>query len=453
MKRIIALLLAATMSLALLMTGCGSQTAADDEVRVLTMWHVYGSQTESPLNDVIDEFNATAGKEAGVFINITSVTDSGEIDAMLSATLEGQPGALTMPDLFTAYPRVAELFPEDALLDWSDYLTEEQLSAYRSDFLSEGYFGDALYMLPIAKSSELLFVDKTLFDRFSADTGVTLDCFNDMESLLAACDTYYDWSDGTTMFQINDFYHYFLANMTGLGEEFVVDGRINADSAAFEAAFAPVAEAGIYGGLCVGDGYASDRWKTGEVICNIGSTAGILYLRDHVTYDDNTTEDIETLVLPYPCLADSQPTVVQRGGGLFATRSDSDEMNEAKAIFAAWITEKEHNLDFVTRSGYLPVTDAAFETLFDNLGSVENEKYRMLYSAVSEQYDGGYRFCTVPLFAGASDTQKGFETLMKSTLSAAHEEYVARVAAGEAAEAVMAQLTADALSAVRAAVQ
>lgn len=453
MKRIIALLLAATMSLALLMTGCGSQTAADDEVRVLTMWHVYGSQTESPLNDVIDEFNATTGKEKGVFINITSVTDSGEIDAMLSATLEGQPGALTMPDLFTAYPRVAELFPEDALLDWADYLTEEQLSAYRSDFLSEGYFGDALYMLPIAKSSELLFVDKTLFDRFSADTGVTADCFNTMESLLAACDAYYDWSNGGTMFQINDFYHYFLANMTGLGEEFVVNGKLNADSAAFEAAFAPVAQAGIYGGLCVGDGYASDRWKTGEVICNIGSTAGILYLRDHVTYDDNTTEDIETLVLPYPCLADSQPTVVQRGGGLFATRSDSDEMNEAKAIFAAWIAEKEHNLDFVTRSGYLPVTDAAFEALFADLGGVENEKYRMLYSAVSEQYDGGYRFCTVPLFAGASDTQKGFETLMKSTLSAAHEEYVARVAAGEAAEAVMTQLTADALSAVRAAVQ
>lgn len=455
MKRIIPLLLACALCLSLVLAGCGSKpnTGDDEKVIVLTMWHVYGSQTESPLNDVIDEFNATAEKEAGVFINVTSVTDSSDIDTMLTATLEGQPGAMTLPDLFTAYPRVAELFPEDALLDWNDYLTEEQLSAYRGDFLSEGYFGEALYMLPIAKSSELLFVDKTLFDRFAADTGVTLDCFDDMESLLAACDAYYDWSKGGTMFQINDFYHYFLANMTGLGEEFVVDGKINADSAAFEAAFAPVAQAGIYGGLCVGDGYASDRWKTGEVICNIGSTAGILYLRDHVTYDDNTTEDIETLVLPYPCLTGVEPTVVQRGGGLFAMKSDNEDMNRAKAVFAAWIAEKEHNLDFVTRSGYLPVTDAAFETLFNELDRVENEKYRMLYSAVSEQYDGGYSFCTVPLFDGASDTQKSFETLMKSTLGAAHEEFVARVAAGEAGEAVMAELTAGALSAVRAAVQ
>lgn len=68
-----------------------------------------------------------------------------------------------------------------------------------------------------------------------------------------------------------------------------------------------------YGGLCVQDGYASDRWKTAEVICNVGSTAGILYLRDYVTYADNTTEDIETLILPYPAFADTDPAVVQRG--------------------------------------------------------------------------------------------------------------------------------------------
>lgn len=95
-------------------------------------------------------------------------------------------------------------------------------------------------------------------------------------------------------------------------------------SDAFEKAFIPIAEAGIYGGLCVGDGYASDRWKTGEIISSSGSTAGILYMRDYVTYADNTTEDIETLVLPYPCLEESKPTVIQRGGGLFAVKNEDE---------------------------------------------------------------------------------------------------------------------------------
>ncbi len=32
----------------------------------LTIWHVYGGQTDSPLNDLIDEFNGTEGKKKKV---------------------------------------------------------------------------------------------------------------------------------------------------------------------------------------------------------------------------------------------------------------------------------------------------------------------------------------------------------------------------------------------------
>lgn len=453
MKKILAALLAGIF-LILSFTGCSGKTKPDtDNPVTLTMWHVYGSQTSSPLNDVIDEFNNTTGKDNGVLIKVTMITDSGKIDEALTATLTGDPGTQELPDLFVAYPRIAEAFEDDTLLDFTQYFSEEELSLYRKDFLSEGYFGEKLLMLPIAKSSELIFVNKTLFDRFSAETGVTTDCFKTVESLMTACNTYYDWSDGKTMFQINDFYHYFLANMTAINEEFITDGKINADSDAFEKVFAPIAEAGIYGGLCVGDGYASDRWKTAEVIGSAGSTAGILYLRDHVTYEDNSTEDIETLVLPYACLKDSTPTVVQRGGGLFAVKNEDERKNEAAAIFAKWIAEKQHNLDFVTNAGYLPVTDEAFEQLFLDIPSVENEKYRMLYSAVSDQYSNNYQFCSVPLFEGASDTQKDFEKLMKATLSDYHEQYVSRVQNGEDKDTVMQELTASALTQIRTALK
>ncbi len=241
--------------------------------------------------------------------------------------------------------------------------------------------------------------------------------------------------------------------MTAIGSDFITDGKINADSDAFARAFAPIAQAGIYGGLCVGDGYASDRWKTGEIISSAGSTAGILYLRDHVTYIDNSTEDIETLVLPYACLADSTPTVVHRGGGLFAVKNEDERKNEGAAFFAKWLAETQHNLDFVTQSGYLPVTDEAFGELFANISTVENEKYRMLYSAVSDQYENDYHFCSVPLFDGAAETQKDFEKLIKSTLSAAHDEYVTRTQNGEDKTAVMNDLSQSALATVRQALQ
>lgn len=444
----------ATVMLALCFTGCAGQPALDpDNPVTLTIWHVYGSQTTSPLNDAIDVFNNTVGKEKGVIIRVELVTDSGKIDEALNAVLTHAPGAQALPDLFVAYPRMAEQFEDGTLLDFQDYFTAQELSQYQQDFLSEGYFDGKLLMLPIAKSSELVFVNKTIFDRFSAATNVTVDCFATIEGIMEACNTYYDWSDGGTMFQINDFYHYFLANMTALDAAFIQDGKINAGSDAFEQVFTPVAKAGIYGGLCVGDGYASDRWKTSEIIASSGSTAGILYLRDHVTYPDNTTEDIETLVLPYACLAGSRPTVVQRGGGLFAVKNEDPRKNEAAAIFAKWIAQSQNNLGFVTASGYLPVTNEGFGTLLDGSVNVENEKYRMLYSAVADQYTDGYAFCSVPLFAGAADTQKGFETLIKSTLSAAHGEYVSRVQAGENGDEVMTELLSESLARVREALQ
>lgn len=453
MKKFFSLLLSGALLLTTL-TGCSGKTKLNpNEPVTLTMWHVYGSQTSSPLNDVIDEFNNTTGKDKGVLVKVTMVTDSGKIDDALTATLTGEPGAQDLPDLFVAYPRIAEAFEDGMLLDFSKYFSRDELAVYRENFLSEGYFEEKLLMLPIAKSSELVFVNKTIFDRFSADTGVTTDCFQTLESLMAACNTYYDWSNGKTMFQINDFYHCFLANMTALGEEFIQNGKINADSDAFAKVFAPIAEAGIYGGLCVGDGYASDRWKTGEIISSAGSTAGILYLRDHVTYEDNTTEDIETLVLPYTCLKDSNPTVVHRGGGLFAVKDEDDRKNEAAAVFAKWIAETQHNLDFVTKSGYLPVTNEAFEEVFSDIDSVENEKYRMLYSALSDQYEDDYHFCSVPLFEGASDTQKNYEKLIKSTLSDAHGEYVSRIQNGEDKDTVMKELTASALAQIRVALK
>ena len=448
MKKALSLILAGLLLL-LSLTGCSQKTKLDpDDPVTLTMWHVYGSQTESPLNDSINEFNRTVGKEKGVVINVVSVSSSSAIDEALTAAAKNTPGVPALPDLFTAYPRVAEIIGYDKLLNWNDYFTEQELDTFVDEFIEEGYFDDKLLMLPVAKSTELLFVNQTLFDKFGSAANVSTESLSTFEGLFTACEKYYDWSDGQDMFQINDFYHYSLTGMAAFGEDFVVDGKLNLESEAFGKVWEPMAHAGIHGGLCLGDGYASDRWKTGEVISNIGSTAGILYLRDYVTYADNTTEDIETSILAYPHFANGEATVVHRGGGLFALKNEDDRKNEAAAIFAKWLTEKENSLGFVTKAGYLPVTNDAFDSLFANTDTVENEKYRLLYNAVNGMADE-YTYCEVPVFEGASDTQSSFEKNVKSVLSAAHGDYLRRVADGENADTVMDELVASTLAELR----
>lgn len=444
MKKILSIILTFAMT-AVCFSGCSDKTKPDaDHPVTLTMWHVYGSQTNSPLNDAIDQFNDTVGRENGVTVNVVSVTSSSAIDKALSASANGEPGAEDLPDLFTAYPRVAEIVGEDKLLCWNNYFSEEELSAFRDEFIAEGYFDDRLLMLPVAKSSEGLFLNKTLFDRFSAETGVSTDKLQTFEGFFETANIYYDWSDGQNFTQINDFYNYAYIGMKACGGEFIKDGKLNLHDEAFEQVWYPLSKAAICGGICLDDGYAASRWKTVEIISNIGSTADILYQPEMVFYPDNTTETITSVSLPYPVFTEGAPAAVHRGGGLFAVKSEDERKNYGAYIFARWLTEKENNLRFVTSTGYLPVTDEAFTELFADTSIAEHESYRNLYDMISGMMRS-HELYSLPLYSNASDIQSDFEQNVKLVLKSAHNRYVERTANGEDKEAVLNELAASSL--------
>ena len=80
-----------------------------------------------------------------------------------------------------------------------DSISEDELSAYVPSFVEEGRIDGTLYVFPIAKSTEVLFVNQTLFDRFAADTGVSMDSLSTFEGLLNTAKVYYEWTDALTL--------------------------------------------------------------------------------------------------------------------------------------------------------------------------------------------------------------------------------------------------------------
>ena len=427
------------------LTGCTPTDRPSSENPVtLTIWHVYGSQTKSPFNTAIDEFNNTVGKENGITVNVVSVTSSSAIDKALAASVNGEPGAEELPDLFTAYPRVAQIVGTNRLLAWDEYFSEEELSVFKQEFLQEGYFDSQLLMLPIAKSTEALYLNKTLFADFSAQTGVSMEQLQSYEGLFDAANTYFDWSGGKHFVQLNDFYHYAMLGTKIHGGEFIRDGKLQLEDPAFETVWKLLARAAIYGGICLDDGYAATRWKTVEIISNIGSTADILYQPDQVIYPDNTTQAVEIISMPYPLFLEDAASAVHRGGGLFAIRSSNERKNYAAAVFAKWLTEQNNNLRFVTEAGYLPVTDAAFDKLLTDPELIQKENYRQLYETASVMIEE-YSLWAIPVFEGASNTQSHFEESVKLALRSAHGQYIERVRSGEDPEMVLDELTNDSL--------
>ena len=192
-KRVLSLLLSAALLLTLF--GCGEDTLLNKREPVtVTFWHVYGEQSGSPMDVLVQEFNRTVGTEKGVRVQVTNLSSASMIGGFLKEAQKG--GDLQdMPDLFTCHISDATALGEDNLVDWRDWFTEEELSDFVPGFLADGTAEDGKQLLfPISKSTQLLMCNGSGFDRFSKATGVTYDDLSTWEGFYDAAGTFYDWS-------------------------------------------------------------------------------------------------------------------------------------------------------------------------------------------------------------------------------------------------------------------
>lgn len=396
----------------------------------ITIWHVYGSDTHSPFNDAVAEFNASRGAELGIVVTVTSILGAETIDAPLVSSAHGEPGAPATPDLFTAYPRAALLVGPDRLIDWGEHIPGSELSELVPAFLADGLIEGRQLGLPIAKSTTSIFINQTDLDRFTERTEYSPD-LSTWDGVFTAARAYHR-ETGRHMIHFNDYYTYFLALTASRGGfvslersgEGLPIGRLDLSSDEFERAFMPLARAAAVGAINLDDGFGSEFWMTGDIIASVGSSAGLLYIRDFVARPDGSREAIETRVYPFPTLDGAPAAVTSRGTSLWAFKSGDKDRDAAIAEFARWITMSEVNVKFATSSGYMPVTGRAFSAISDDMERViESERDRHLYRSFIEMRNRGYRFVPLPLYENVADVQNRFEMAMRRALSVAESEY------------------------------
>lgn len=417
-------------------SGCG--IGKNREPIHLTLWHVYGEQVASPINELIDEFNSTVGQKEGIQITVTSVSNSNKIHEGILAAANNEPGAPELPDIFNCYPKtVSAMQDSDMLVDYRDYFNDEELKDYIKEFLDEGTFDERLLIFPVAKSTELLFINKTLFDRFANATGVKLDDLATWEGLYNAASLYSEWTDALTpdtsndgkAFFANDYpFHYFQIGVQSLGEEFFHDEKFSF-CPSYKTAWDVLAPAAIKGGVWLGEGYATEALRTGDAIATLASSASVLYYENIVTYEDNTSEEIEIISLPYPNFENGKKMVMQRGSG-FCTVKSTPEREKAACTFIKWLTAPEQNTKFVTSLGYVPVCYEAYDKyLIKETEQLTDPKYKDLYKTIQD-INPDYEFVYPPRFDSYLDSETAFTVTVRRLLSDARQEYIDIVDAG-----------------------
>ena len=106
-----------------------------------------------------------------------------------------------MPNIFSAYADTAYALDEmGQIADLSEYLSEADRAAFIKDYLSEGDFSGSgsIKIFPVAKSTELLFVNETDWEPFAAATGATYADLATIEGLVSVAERYYEWTDAQT---------------------------------------------------------------------------------------------------------------------------------------------------------------------------------------------------------------------------------------------------------------
>lgn len=384
-EKILSLFIVIAMTLATTFTffACDKTNSLLDPKKptTLTMWHVYGEQVNSPMNDIIEQFNSTVGKDKGIIINVTLMSNASQIGKKLKDAQTGKAGSKEMPDLFFCHSGDARSLGTDNLLNWNDYFSPSELDNFVPDFLSDGMVDDKLVVFPVSKSTYMLFIAGGVFDRFAAAKDVSLSDLATWKGFFSVAEKYYDWSGGKPFCAID--YLIRLAELCAMseGENILYkDGWYDANNSALTNAYEMFATSIAKGHIVVSDLYSNTQVMTGQTCAGIGSSASVLYYNDEITYPDNTSEAMNLKVLPMPQQTGKQKVATQSGVGLCAYKT-TDIKTEATTVFAKWFTEERRNVDFVLSTGYMPVRTGAFDKIGDK--SFKSEAYRNLYKALT----------------------------------------------------------------------
>lgn len=107
-KRTVARMMAAVMAVSML-AGCGGSdgdTAKKvnldpDHPVSLKIWHYYNGTQQAIFDDMVDEFNATKGKDEGIYVEGYSYGSVSDLEQAVSDSLDGVVGAEDLPDIFS----------------------------------------------------------------------------------------------------------------------------------------------------------------------------------------------------------------------------------------------------------------------------------------------------------------------------------------------------------------
>ena len=446
-KRILSALLVMVLAISSL-AGCGNAgttTQAESNFTVpeggydgsevtITFYHTMGSNLTSVLDLYIAEFNELY---PNIHLEYTSVGGYDDVREQISTeiTVGNQPNiAYCYPDHVALYNLAKAVVTLDDLIASEETvtradgstevlgLTEEQKNDFIAGYYNEGkQFGDGLmYTMPLSKSTEVLYYNKTFFDENGLTVPTTWD---EMEAVCAQIKTIDPDSiplgyDSEANWFITMCEQYGSPYTSATGDHYIFNDDQNK---AFVKEFREwylngyLTTQTLYGAYTSGLFTSTDTTKS---YMSIGSSAGATYQRP--AKDASGNYPFEVGIATIPQVSTDNKKVISQGPSLCIFQKENPQEVIASWLFVKFLTTNvEFQAEFSMASGYVPVLKSVAEqpVYAEFLANADGGDYISALSAkVCIEQESAYY--TSPAFNGSSTARDQVGTLLTKCLSA-----------------------------------
>ena len=451
MKKIVAILLLSAMLLGVIsMTGCNStknngepnfvvpEAGFDMNTEVtISFTHTMGAKLQAVLNDYIEEFNKLY---PNIHIEHLSAGGWSDINGQINTEIAGgnQPNIVyCYPDHVAMYNIAKSVVTLDNLID-SDFaltladgssailgLTDAEKDDFIDSYYNEGtVYGDGLmYTMPLSKSTEVLYYNKTFFDKHNLTVPTTWEEMWNVCEQIKAIDSNcyplgYDAEDNwfiTMCEQMDSGY----TNATG--DQFVFDNDTNK---AFIKQLREYYQKGYFTTQELYKSYTSALFtETTDTCCYmcIGSSGGASYQMSNNDTTDGSFA-FEVGVAPIPQYDSNNKAVISQGPSLCILKGAKTTDQE---IMASWLfvkflcTNVEFQAEFSMTSGYMPVLESVTENeTYAAWLAKENGYEQLTARCVKVGIEGRDTYFVSPAFNGSTTARTQVGSLLVKCISA-----------------------------------
>ena len=312
-------------------------------------------------------------------------------------------------------------------------LTQDQIDDFIQGYYDEGkQFGDdKMYTLPLSKSTEVLYYNKTFFDANDIPVPTTWDeleevCAKikelDPDSIPLGYDSESNWFI-TMCEQLGSDY------TSATGDHFLFDNETNHE---FVAKFRDWYQKGYVTTQEISGGYTSSLFtkattEAGNSYMSIGSSAGATHQRPAKV---NGEYPFEVGIATVPQMDAAKPKVISQGPSLCIFNKENPQEVLASWLFMKYLcTTVEFQAEFSMASGYIPVIKSVGDNAIyrdDFLAKADGgDNISALSAKVGLEQEAAYY--TSPAFNGSSVARDQVGLLMQKCLTAAADDVSAMI--------------------------